>query len=74
MRILPQNRHKFHTTCLIATEYIEVTSAKFRHIMTVQKFYSDFLVVFRMLSNFRAYMSATICRIAPNTSVEEVAP
>ena len=45
----PQKCQRFRANGFLAIRYINALPAKFCNILTVQKFYSDFLVVFRML-------------------------
>jgi len=45
----PQMFQRFRANGLIAINYINTLPAKFCNILTVQKLYSAFLVVFRML-------------------------
>ena len=45
----PQKRQRFRANGLIAINYVKTLPAKFCNILTVQKLYSAFLVVFRML-------------------------
>ena len=49
----PQKCQRFRANGFLAIRYANAAAAKFCNILTVQNFYSDFLVVFRMLPRIR---------------------